>query len=212
MSVISIAVVCDGTSDLCIQDLIQWITDTSFPDQAFRITEAREVIPAHGSLKARLKQTYFSYEPHIIVCHRDAENQAAATRVGEITDAHTQSNIPIPVVPAVPVRMIESWLLTSVYAIRCAASNKNGTVDLNLPRNKNIEQLTDPKEALFNALKAASDLPARRLKNFDEHRARRRVASFIDDFDSLKQLPSFRTFEDELVKAILAIRSITAPF
>lgn len=56
MSVISISIVCDGTSDLCLHDLIQWITDTSFPEQSFRISAAREVIPAHGTLDRRLKK------------------------------------------------------------------------------------------------------------------------------------------------------------
>ena len=204
MSVITISIVCDGTSDLCIQDLIQWVTDTSFPEQAFRISEAREVIPAHGTLDTRLKRAYSSYEPHIIVCHRDAENVPMATRITEIVEAHAQASIPIPVVPAVPVRMIESWLLTDAHAIRCAADNRNGTTELNLPRNRSIEQLPNPKSVLFDALKTASNLAARRLKQFDEHRARRRVASFIEDFESLQKLPSFRAFEDRLIEAISA--------
>lgn len=202
LSVITISIVCDGTSDLCIQDLIQWITDTSFPEQAFRISEAREVIPAHGALHARLKKAYLSYEPHIIVCHRDAESMPMTNRINEINEAHANASIPIPVVPAVPVRMIESWLLTNAHAIRCAADNKNGTIELNLPRNRDIEQIPDPKLVLFNALKTASNLAPRRLKQFDAHRARRRVASFIEDFESLKRLPSFRIFEDQLIRTI----------
>ncbi|WP_147436392.1 hypothetical protein [Acidovorax sp. 106] len=202
MSVITISIVCDGTSDLCIHDLIQWITDTSFPEQAFRISEAREVIPAHGPLHSRLKKAYSSYEPHIIVCHRDAESMSIEKRITEIIAAHTHAEIPIPVVPAVPVRMIESWLLTNAHAIRCAADNKNGTVELNLPRNRDIEQLPDPKSVLFTALKTATNLAPRRLKQFDAHRARRRIASFMEDFDSLKRLPSFQKFEKQLITAI----------
>lgn len=202
MSIITISIVCDGTSDLCIHDLIQWIADTSFPEQAFRISEAREVIPAHGPLHLRLKKAYSSYEPHIIVCHRDAESMPMENRIAEITSAHADSNIPIPVVPAVPVRMIESWLLTNAHAIRCAADNKNGTVELNLPRNRDIEQIADPKQVLFNTLKTATNLAPRRLKQFDVHRARRRIASFLEDFNSLKRLPSFQKFESELIKAI----------
>ena len=202
LSIISISIVCDGTSDLCIQDLVQWITDTSFPDQAFRISAAREVIPAHGTLERRLKKAYIAYEPHIIVCHRDSEGFSLNERTAEISKAQTQANIPIPVVPAIPVRMIESWLLTDANAIRCAADNRNGTIELNLPRHKNIEQLNNPKEVLFLALKIASNLPPQRLKNFNEHRARSRIASFIENFESLKLLPSFRQFELRLIEAV----------
>ena len=202
LSVISISIVCDGTSDLCIQDLVQWVIDESFPDQAFRISAAREVIPALGTLEVRFKKAFTAYEPHIIVCHRDAEGFSLEARTAEISEAHTQANLPISVVPAVPVRMIESWLLTDANAIRCAADNRNGTVDLNLPRHRNIEQLTNPKEVLFLALKTASNLPPQRLKNFSEYRARSRIAGFIENFESLKLLPSFHQFELRLIEAV----------
>ncbi|WP_211250466.1 hypothetical protein [Simplicispira psychrophila] len=202
MAVISIAIVCDGTSDICIQDLIQAVADTAFPNQAFRITPAREVIPAHGSLHIRLERAYKDYEPDIIVCHRDAESTSVKDRTEEIKFAQEAAGINIPVIPAVPVRMIESWLLTDPGAIRCAADNRNGSVELNLPRHKSIEQLVDPKEILFFALKTASNLPTQRLKRFNEHRARSRIASFMDDFSGLRKLPSFQQFETLLTAAI----------
>ncbi|MDO8285869.1 MAG: hypothetical protein Q7T69_12750 [Rhodoferax sp.] len=204
MSVISISIVCDGSSDLCISDLIQSVTDSTFPDQAFRISAAREVIPAHGALGNRLSKAYRAYEPQIIVCHRDSEGISIADRKAEIDQASASANIPIPVVPAVPVRMIESWLLTNAHAIRCAADNRNGAVVLNLPRTKDIEQLKNPKELLFTVLKTASNLPPLRLKNFNEHRARSRVASFIEDFRDLRTLPSYKEFENLLIAAISA--------
>jgi len=49
--------------------------------------------------------------------------------------------------------MIESWLLTDEDAIRCAADNRNGTANLNLPVHNRIEKLNNPKEVLFLALK-----------------------------------------------------------
>lgn len=187
---------------MCIQDLIQAVADTAFPNQAFRITAAREVIPAHGSLRIRLQRAYKDYEPDILVCHRDAEGASAIDRTAEIRVALEAGGIPVPVIPAVPVRMIESWLLTDPNAIRCAADNRNSNIELNLPRLRSIEQLTDPKETLFLALRTASNLPPQRLKRFNEHRARSRVASFMDDFTGLRKLPSFQQFEALLKTAI----------
>lgn len=205
LAIISIAIVCDGTSDICIQDLTQAIADAKFPEQTFRITPAREVIPAHGPLHNRLEKAYKNYEPNIIICHRDAESSSGKDRITEIQSAQQLAGIEIPVIPAVPVRMIESWLLTDPIAIRCAADNRNGTVDLNLPKHKAIEQLLDPKEVLFLALRTASNLPTQRLKRFNEHRARSRVASFMDDYSTLRKLPSFQQFELLLVDAIVGI-------
>ena len=196
------AIVCDGTSDLCLQNIVEWITDSAFPDQAFRIFPAREVIPAHGALPDRLQKAYAAYEPNIIVCHRDAEAMPLADRVLEISAAHQAANLPISVVAAVPVRMIESWLLIDESAIRCAADNRNGTSELNLPSRKKIEALKDPKEVLFSALKTACGLPPQRLKKFNENRARSRIASFIDNFEHLRALESFKTFESRLILAV----------
>lgn len=199
-------IVCDGTSDLCLQNIVEWITDTAFPDQAFRIFPAREVIPAHGALPERLRKAYAAYGPHIIVCHRDAEAMSLEDRVFEITAAQNAANLPISVVPAVPVRMIESWLLTDEGAIRCAADNRNGKSNLNLPSLNKIEHLKDPKEVLFLALKTACGLPAQRLKKFNENRARSRISSFIENFELLRTLASFQQFENCLIEAVTSLQ------
>lgn len=206
LSVISMAIICDGTSDLCLQNIVEWITDTAFPEQAFRIFPAREVIPAHGTLNNRLQKVYTAYEPHIIICHRDAETMSLADRALEIATAHGAANLSISVVPAVPIRMIESWLLTDEGAIRCAADNRNGTSDLNLPGYNKIENLKNPKEVLFLALRTACGLQPQRLKKFNENRARSRVASFIEDFEPLRTLSSFQLFEDHLIDAVTSLQ------
>ncbi len=200
LTTINLVVVCDGTSDLCLQSIIEWIADTAYPDQGFRIVAAKEVIPAHGNLSARLCWTHQHYSSDIIICHRDAENMPMGDRIAEIAAAAAE--LPVQVVPAVPVRMIESWLLTDLNAIRCAANNRNGQSPVPLPRINRIEQLQDSKEALYAALKAASNLPPRRLRRFNEARARSRVTSFMNDFAQLRALESFRVFEARLVAAI----------
>lgn len=203
LALTSIAIVCDGTSDLCIQHLVQWIVDTNFPQQAFRINPARELIPARGPLHLRLKKAFDNYGPDVIVCHRDAERASLQERTDEVKAASQASGVPIPVVPAVPVRMIESWLLTEEAAIRAAANNRNGNVDLNLPSKQFIENLPNPKDVLFQALKTASNLPPQRLKKFNEHSARSRITGFIDDFSGVRALRSFSQFEAHLKEAIL---------
>jgi hypothetical protein len=167
---------------------------------------AKEVIPAHGPLPHRLKTAFNAYGPDIIICHRDAEAMTLENRSAEVSTARLTANIHIPVVAAVPVRMIESWLLTDERAIRCAADNRNGTGQLNLPHHTVIEALPDAKNTLFTALRTASNLPTQRLRKFNHHRARSRITDFVDDFSVLRNLSSFRSFETQLIAAVVTCR------
>lgn len=202
MSIVSIVLICDGTSDTCIQDIIQWVVDSQFPDRIFRIQAAREVIPAHAPLETRIRRTHKLYEPNIIVCHRDAENQVLGQRILEIANAAGIASVAARIVPAVPVRMIESWLLVNEGAIRRAANNRNGTNPLTLPSHSRIENETHPKLILMTALRTASGLPPQRLKRFDAHQARSRITGFMDTFAELRQQNGFLIFEQELVAAV----------
>lgn len=205
MPLIDIALVCDGTSDICVQDIIQWIVDSQFPDFSFRIQPAREVIPAHAPLHIRIKKAFDLYDPKIIVCHRDAEGLQLDERVREIHGATAEAALPIPVVPTIPVRMIESWLLIEESAIRSAANNRNGRQALNLPDHARIEGIANPKSLLLTALRAASGLPPQRLRKFDEHHARSRITGFVSSFEPLRRQGGFVRFENDLVAAVRAV-------
>lgn len=202
MPAISILLVCDGTSDFCIQDIIQWIVDEHFSGITFRIQVAREVVPAHIPLTARIKRACEIYEPNVIVCHRDAENQALAQRLREIEEAHAATETLVPIVPAVPIKMLESWLLFDSVAIRSAANNKNGAQAINLPPANRVENLPDPKVTLFSALQIASGLSPQRLKRFDVHKARARITGYIDTFAPLRVQVGFFNFEKKLIEKI----------
>lgn len=197
------ALVCDGTSDLCLEDLINWLMQVHFADRTYRVVAAQEVIPAHEDLATRIAKTIRLYEPTAILCHRDAENVALPVRTQEIRTAAAGSNT--PTIPVVPVRMTEAWLLFDQPAIRAAADNRNGTVALQLPSVANVQALPDPKASLCTALKAACELNARRKRKFSEHRARRLVSTFIDDFTPLRQLEAFQQFEDIFVQTVSAL-------
>ena len=83
-------------------------------------------------------------------------------------------------------------------AIRSAAGNPNGGVDLSLPDLKKLEGLPDPKEVLNELLRKASELRGRRLKKFKASSAVYRISSRISDFSPLLKLPAFAAFEGEL--------------
>jgi hypothetical protein len=96
--------------------------------------------------------------------------------------------------------MTEAWLLFDEHAIRCAAGNPNGRVALALSDWRRAETLPSPKEKLFDALRAASELPTRRRRTFHVEQARTRIVDFIADFLPLLELPSFRRFDEDVTR------------
>jgi len=202
LSIINATLLCDGTSDICLADISSLIIDEHFPNLVFRLNIARELIPARMPLADRLAKTLELYSPNLIICHRDAESESWNQRLREINAAHTLSSIEIPIIMAIPVRMIESWLLCDERSIRAAANNKNGDHPIDFPVTNRIENIQDPKEKLFSILRSASNLSARRMQKFDVYSARKRISSHLDSITPLRALPSFAAFERKFIEVI----------
>ncbi len=200
MNFFKLTVVGDGSSDACLVPVIQWVMADKFPDVSFRVEFARELPPHRDGLDSRIGAAIRFYPCDVLVVHRDAERETSQKRVLEIMDASAE--VIVPIVPAVPIRMLESWLLCSEEAIRIAADNPNGQSPLNLPLIGRVENTPDPKEVLFNALRSASELSGRRLNKFRVEQRRHRVAELIEDFSPLRSLVSFQEFEATFVAAL----------
>lgn len=200
MDFLKLTLVGDGSSDACLLPMIHWIMSDKFPDASFRVEFARNLPPHREGLGSRIGAALRCYPCDVLVVHRDAERETPAKRSEEIATASVGINVPI--VPAIPVRMLESWLLCSEEAIRIAADNPNGVNPLNLPAITRVEGTPDPKELLFEALKVASELSGRRLTKFRVEQRRHRVAELIDDFGPLRSLGSFQEFENALVTTL----------
>lgn len=197
---INIIFICDGTSDFCLVRVIEWLMGAHFDSVDYRVIQAQGCVPARGALDDRLSRSARMYSGDLIVCHRDAERDGLNARADEISNA--AAGVGLPVVPMVPVRMSEAWLLFDESAIRSAANNANGRMPLNIPRPRDLESIVDPKNILHNLLCEASGLSGQRLRRFNSHSAVHRVASYISDFGGLRVLESFRTFEADFVAQI----------
>ena len=97
--------------------------------------------------------------------------------------------------------MTEAWLLFDELAVQRAAGNPNGRALLSIPV-RDPEAIADPKEHLRDALRQASGLSGRRLRNFSTSAAVHRVAEYVDDFTPLESLPAFQRLMNDL-KSIL---------
>jgi len=138
------------------------------------------------------------YPCDVLFIHRDAEGNTLMKRKTEIEGAIKLSNIIIPYICVIPIRMQEAWLLINEMAIREAASNPNGKIPIKLPSFNRLEEINDPKEVLYELLRSASGLKGRREKDFRPQSAVYRMAQLIEDYSVLRGLTAFKNLEIQI--------------
>ena len=178
----------DGGSDKVLMHIIDWLLKNRLKEVAY--SGNFYAPPHHGGVSKRVRQTLKLYPCDVLFIHRDAEKEAYELRVQEIHNELV--NFENPYVAIVPVRMTEAWLLSNESAIREAADNPNGKDNLSIPPANKWDKIPDPKNVLFESLKAATGLTGRRLDKFRLDAARHRVAQLTSDFSSLAGLPAFQ--------------------
>lgn len=192
----------DGPGDMALMPVLNWLWRQHRPGE---LCVGQFADLEYSSLDSRVLDDRLApaldlYPCDLLFVHRDAEKESLQKRVGEIHDALAAAfamHARPPAVCVVPVRMSEAWMLFNEAAIRRAAENPNGTMNLMLPQSSKIEQLPDPKTKLRELLQTACGLPPLRLRSFNVRRAARLVTEFIDDFSPLRQLPAFARMEAE---------------
>lgn len=148
------------------------------------------------------------YPAPILFVHRDAETATRQDRVDEIERALSGLRVG-QYVCVVPIKMQEAWFLFDETAIRRAAGNPNGRDPLYLPTVRDLERIDDPKNLLFEALRAASGLGPRRLARFNVRQAAHRLAELIDDYSPLRELSAFAAFESDVQVTLAQVARAT---
>ncbi|BCB82630.1 hypothetical protein Pflav_090400 [Phytohabitans flavus] len=104
------------------------------------------------------------------------------------------NNLASALVPVIPVRMTEAWLLLDESAIRRVAGNPRGKTDLGLPKAHQVESIADPKELLDQCLLTAANVTGRRRdslrKRFPQNR--RQLLERLDRNGPITQLASWK--------------------
>jgi len=196
----------DGKSDQVLVPILTWLLkehQVDLPIQPSWADLSRLPYPPKGLTK-RIKWALELYPCDLLFVHRDAEKESCDFRVAEINKnlRGVSPTVSIPVVCVVPVRMHEAWLLFDEKALRTAAGNPSGKDPLQLPAMNSIESMLDPKQKLYDLLKAVSGLRGRRLARLQESDHARRVVDYIDDFTPLRALPAFRVLESEIERIV----------
>jgi hypothetical protein len=189
---LTFCLVADGGTDRALIPIIEWAIHRLDPDVDILEADFRKRTSPVRNFLASLTTNSM-----IVFVHRDAERGTIHDRLTEF-EGHGRADI----VPIVPVRMTEAWLLIDAAAIAAAADRPDAIVQL--PAVAGLGTLVNPKQRLEDLLLAvAGELTGRRLKRFRRSIVDRRinVASLIGDFAPLEQLEAFRCFQAELASA-----------
>ncbi len=200
MKTLRYTLVADGSSDIALMPIIEWLVAQIRPELGVVGDMARDVGKIGLALADRVPVALKLFPCDILFIHRDAENDSPQTRLDEISLA--VDTLHDNYVPIIPVRMTEAWLFSDEAAIRSAAENRSGRIQLHLPAKRSWEGLNDPKQLLFEKLKLASEKTGRALDKFNPNRQRALISQRTTDFSGLRGVPSFDIFEAELMKKL----------
>ena len=203
MDEIRYTLISDGPSDRALLPILTWVLrekgNVSLVQAEW--ADLRRLPQPPQSLPERILSAIDLFPCDLLFIHRDAERDDPESRYKEIRIAlheATKRGFQAPAVCVVPVRMTEAWLLFDEPAIRLAAGNPNGKNPLNVPELSVIEQIPDPKDVLFEVLRAASGLKGRHLKRFSMAESRIRITELISDFSPLRKLSAFKRLEKDI--------------
>ena len=193
--------VTDGSSDAALIPILNWLLLENGVTEAIKAewADLRQVYwKQTPTLTEKVAKAIDLHPCELLFVHRDAEKEPWRNRINEIEDALEKVDDLPEYVCVVPVRMQEAWMLFDEDAIRYAAGNPNGKIQLELPSLKQAALLPDPKNVLFELMRTASGLSRRRLKTFPVRRYVHRVSDAIDDFSPLRRLDAFASLENDL--------------
>ena len=160
------AVVADGETDRLLVPIIQWAVHRLDPGVEILEPEFRKRRSGVAEFLAEYRTGAM-----LVFVHRDAEARPLDERLGEFAAIDRGD-----VIPVVPVRMSESWLLCDGTAIAKAAGSPSSRVPV--PAVAQIENIADPKDRLDDLLfgsRRSARGPARQdLQAFDRATPRER--------------------------------------
>ena len=185
----------DGSSDLALADHLTDLCAARGLDVRISTPDPRRLQAGSRLVSDRLIALAATGDPFdLVFVHRDAEAQSPALRREEISQGALAAGVTKPVVPVVPVRMTEAWLLLDEGMIRSVAGRPNGLQPLDLPTLRRVESVADPKAILQQALTVASGTTGRRHREFQRDFGRHRATLLkrLDPNGPVSQLASWK--------------------
>jgi hypothetical protein len=140
----------------------------------------------------------------LVFVHRDADHAGGQARYDEIDEAVRATQLSIPVIPVVPIKELEAWLLIDEGAIRAVVGRPSGNQPLGLPNLKAIEKTSQPKELLEQACLIAAEKAGRRGAKEKRMFGRRRRALLerLDPAGPIRELPAWQRLEHDVISTV----------
>jgi hypothetical protein len=200
--------VAEGSSDAPLADIVETLflerdvqLSLTRPDFALLPKVPKDIA---SRLEASMKMLGRSVD--VVVVHRDADGAGPLARQQEIELAARRTRVGRLLVPVIPVRMTEAWLLLDEAAIRRVAGNPSGRAALSLPKPRDVERLADPKSTLRQALIDAASVTGRRRERLDRRFSenRRQLLQRLDHRGPVADLQSWCELIDAIDTAVAA--------
>lgn len=200
----------DGASDRALIPILKWLLKQHGVRGPMNLywADLRGLPSPPTSLADRILKAIELFPCDALFIHRDAEVRPQRTRIKEIERSaasaqasNATASFPV-LVPVVPVRMQEAWLLIDASALRRAVRNPNGRVSLEMPPVGTLESVADPKSVLYRLLEAASELHGRRLRSFRHGQFAARLAEEISTYSPLRSLSAFNQLESSVQQTV----------
>lgn len=139
----------------------------------------------------------------VLLYHHDgAPTRHSADVVGRMRTAWQVRNGPEPLVPVVPVRETEAWVLADREALAGTLSIRTATVEKAVPaKAADVEALIDPKQILRSLVRPAVGMRARRRHHELYEGFFDRLATRVS-IERLREFPSFAAWWDEMTQAL----------
>lgn len=149
-------------------------------------------------------------EKDLFIVHRDADNAGTEARQSEILLATERAEIGVPVVPVIPVKETESWVLHALHAPDyCERIGvDHSLLKPKLPALKRIpgvnakNRLKEIHEMVYEN-RGSGRSSRRRVPSFETSRSR--WISHIDDPALLASCESFEAFKENLKEELSAL-------
>lgn len=108
------------------------------------------------------------------------------------------------IVPVVPVQMTEAWMLADKDLLKSRIGATESNRELGF--DKHPEQIGDPKKVINDAIRTVQQERSRRHRNNSDIYALYHQIGESVSLDSLRQLPSFRKFEENVRNAFRELK------
>jgi hypothetical protein len=191
---ISFALLREGTSDEGLAALLRELLVASGFDRVSGLARAYRGTSAEKLAALQAEDS----DVQVVFVHRDADSRAPDPRRSEIVAA--SAHFSGDTIPIVPIQATEAWLLVDEAAIRTVAGKPNSRVDIGLPALRQIENLSDPKKCLREALVRASETTGRRrreqVNRFSTNR--RLLLERLDPNGPVASLPSWQVLRSDV--------------